>query len=116
MESSEFLYPPLASITPTDRRGVLWVIGVICLAHIYLTLALRLTVRWRRFQLDDYAITGACGLVLCQSGVVFAALALGLGRADIVEDEARAAMAWRVSRRQNVHFAFSSHRPAVLSQ
>ncbi|GIZ45739.1 hypothetical protein CKM354_000889300 [Cercospora kikuchii] len=92
----EFLYPPLSTITPTDRRGIYWIIGVICVCHILLTLFLRLMVRWRRFQIDDYAVVAGCVLFLAQTGVAFGAVALHLGSADGGENESRASTAWHL--------------------
>lgn len=99
MESSEILYPPLAVVKPDDRRGVLWTVGVICLAFIHFTFALRVFVRWRRFQPDDYAILAACILVILQAAMTFGAVGLGLGSASLTRnnDNDRGA-AWRVSR------------------
>lgn len=98
MDAHETLYPPLATITPDDHRGVAWVISIICLSHIYLTLAVRLSVRWRRFQLDDYALVIACVLVLCQSSLVFGAVGMGMGWSGAAgAGDGRIATTWRVS-------------------
>ncbi|CAK3788307.1 Proline iminopeptidase [Lecanosticta acicola] len=91
---SELLYPPLAVITPQDQRGVLWTVGIICLAFIFFTFALRVFVRWRRFRPDDYAILSACILVVAEAALSFAAVGLGLGSAGINQNEIDAA--WRL--------------------
>lgn len=97
-DPDEILYPPLATITPTDQRGVAWVIGIITLSHVFLTLALRLSVRWRRFQPDDFTLIAACILVLCQTSVAFGAVGLGLGWTEVaVNGDARTWTTWRVS-------------------
>ncbi|KAF2159781.1 hypothetical protein M409DRAFT_70826 [Zasmidium cellare ATCC 36951] len=96
MTTTQILYPPLAAITPTDQRGVLWIIGIICLAFIYLTLALRVFVRWRRFQPDDYAIIAACVLVVAEASVAFAAVGLGLGSSKLNGESSRESTVWRL--------------------
>lgn len=90
------LLPPLARITPSDQRGVLWIIATICLAFIYLTFAARVFVRWRRFQHDDYAILAACVLVLAQTSVSYGAVGLGLGVSRLT-DEDDVQTVWQVS-------------------
>ncbi|EME41162.1 hypothetical protein DOTSEDRAFT_73557 [Dothistroma septosporum NZE10] len=79
MSIPDTLSPALAVINEDDQRGVLWTVGVICFAFIYLTFAVRLFVRWRRFQVDDYAILVACILILAEVAAAFAAVAMGLG-------------------------------------
>lgn len=97
-EDQEFLYPPLATITPTDQRGVAWVIGVITLSHVLLTLALRLSVRWRRFQPDDFTLIAACFLVLCQTSVAFGAVGMGLGWSEVaIHGDSPTSTTWQVS-------------------
>lgn len=97
MTTTQILYPPLAAITPVDQRGVLWVIGIISLAFIYLTLALRVFVRWRRFQPDDYAILAACVLVIAEASVAFAAVGMGLGTSKLNREGSREGTVWKVS-------------------
>ncbi|KAF2207058.1 hypothetical protein CERZMDRAFT_102755 [Cercospora zeae-maydis SCOH1-5] len=92
----EFLYPPLSTITPTDRRGIYWVIGIICACHVILTLLLRLMVRWRRLQSDDYALVAGCFFFVAQTSLAFGAVARHLGAADGGENEARASTAWHL--------------------
>lgn len=98
MSIPDTLTPPLAVITPDDQRGVLWTVGVICFAFIYLTFAVRIFVRWRRFQIDDYAILVACVLILAESAVSFAAVAMGLGTtASTLASADRVRTLWQVS-------------------
>lgn len=95
--ANEILYPPLARIAPDDQRGFLWIIAILCLLFVWLTLAARCYVRWRRFQPDDYAILAACAVGLSQFTVIFAALAIGLGATPKVGAEDTIKRAWRVS-------------------
>ncbi|KAM3417147.1 hypothetical protein BST61_g8722 [Cercospora zeina] len=111
----EFLYPPLSTITADDRRGVYWVIGVICICHVVLTLFLRLMVRWRRLQADDYAVAAGCFFFVVQTSVAFGAVALHLGAADGGEDAARASTAWHslLARDMTVRIVFHCTLGAV---
>lgn len=95
--SGKDLLPPLARITPQDQRGVLWIIATICMVFIYLTLAARAFVRWRRFQPDDFAIFAACVLVLAQTSVSYAAVGLGLGLSRLTVSEDDVKTVWQVS-------------------
>lgn len=90
------LLPPLARITPTDQRGVLWIIATICLSFIYLTFAARVFVRWRRFQPDDYAILTACVLVLAETSVSYAAVGMGLGVSKLTVGDDDIQTVWQV--------------------
>lgn len=98
MTDTQTLYPALATITPDDQRGVFWIIAIICVAFVYLTFAVRVFVRWQRFQPDDYAICAACVLVLAQASVLFAAVGMGLGASGLIlERQHEIRMVWRVS-------------------
>lgn len=54
--------PPVAIITPTDQRGVLWIVAALCLVTAVLSLLIRGYVRAEFSQSyghDDVSILGA---------------------------------------------------------
>ncbi|KIW20095.1 hypothetical protein PV08_00670 [Exophiala spinifera] len=75
--------PPLAIITDTDQRGVLWIITGIGLATVATSLVIRAYVRIefsRSYGLDDISIAVASLFFVIQSALVIVAVRDGIGR------------------------------------
>ena len=54
--------PPIAIVTPTDQRGVLWIVTWFCLATAIVSLLIRIYVRIafsQSYGKDDISIFGA---------------------------------------------------------
>ncbi|KAK4940170.1 hypothetical protein LTR10_019705 [Elasticomyces elasticus] len=76
--------PPLAVITPTDQRGVLYIITALCLATSIVSLLIRGYVRVefsQSYGKDDISIGAAFILLIIQSCLIFVAARKGVGEA-----------------------------------
>ncbi|KAI1618475.1 hypothetical protein EDD37DRAFT_622808 [Exophiala viscosa] len=76
--------PPLAIITPTDQRGVLYIITALCLATSIVSLLIRAYVRVefsQSYGKDDISVAAAFILLIVQSCLIFLAASKGVGEA-----------------------------------
>ncbi|KAK5049004.1 hypothetical protein LTR84_005426 [Exophiala bonariae] len=75
--------PPIAIVTPTDQRGVLWIVTWFCLATAVVSLLIRVYVRIafsQSYGKDDISIFGAFISFIVQSSIAIYEVRLGVGQ------------------------------------